>query len=73
MAGTSTGTRPGNIMFVRGETQGDNKDKVVNPDEIDIDDDEEDEGEDVPVEKQSIPSEVFGGLKKNDDSVEDEA
>lgn len=29
----------GNIMFIRGETQGqESKDKVVNPDEIDIDD-----------------------------------
>lgn len=64
----------GNIMFVRGETQGlKEKDKVVNPDQIDIDDDddeEEDEDEDedvekrVPVQKQTVPSEVFGSLKK---------
>lgn len=37
----------GNIMFVRGETQGGNaKDKVVNPDEIDIGDSDEDEDDD---------------------------
>ncbi|XP_055320314.1 pre-mRNA-splicing factor syf1 homolog [Sitodiplosis mosellana] len=35
-----------NIMFVRGETTGlTEKDKVVNPDEIDIDDDDDDEEE----------------------------
>lgn len=74
MVGTSSGlAKPAGIMFVRGETQGNNKDKVVNPDEIDIDDedDAEEEGEgDLPVEKQSVPSEVFGGLKKNVDEDE---
>ncbi|KAI4466203.1 hypothetical protein MML48_3g00010194 [Holotrichia oblita] len=42
MAGTSA-SKGGNIMFVRGETQGDKSggDKVLNPDEIDIDDDDE--------------------------------
>lgn len=60
------GQRPGNIMFVRGETQGDKKDKVVNPDEIDIDeeDDEEEEEPEAPVEQKTVPSEVFGSLKK---------
>lgn len=79
MAGTSGSTaKPGGIMFVRGETQGNSKDKVVNPDEIDIDDDDDDEeaeeGEDgdLPVEKQNVPSEVFGGLKHNNDEEEDE-
>lgn len=67
LAETST-TKPGNIMFVRGETQGDKDkgDKVINPDEINIDDDDEEmEDDDVPVEKQTIPSEVFGSLKNN--------
>lgn len=64
------------IMFVRGETQGDKKndgEKVVNPDEINIDDDDDDEEDpgneeevDVPIEKQAIPSEIFGSLKKAD-------
>lgn len=70
MAGTSaSASKPSNIMFVRGETQGSAKEKVVNPDEIDIDEDDEDEEmeEDVPVEKQNIPSEVFGSLKKQDE------
>ncbi|KAF2879813.1 hypothetical protein ILUMI_26340 [Ignelater luminosus] len=76
MVGT-TASKGGNIMFVRGETQGgkDNEDKVVNPDEINIDDEEEEEETDdvdVPVEKQSIPSEVFGGLKKKNDDEEDD-
>lgn len=58
----------GNIMFVRGETQGlkESSDKVVNPDEIDIDEESEnsddDEGEVAPVEKKEIPAAVFGGL-----------
>ena len=71
-----------NIMFVRGETQSKAVDEamksqsVSNPDEIDIDDeDEEDtdnEDETHPdsfggVEKQVIPAEVFGGLRKEDD------
>lgn len=69
MAGSSA--KPGNIMFVRGETQGDKDkgEKVVNPDEIRIDDEDDDEemeddDEEVPVEKQEVPSEVFGSLKK---------
>ncbi|KAL3275770.1 hypothetical protein HHI36_020515 [Cryptolaemus montrouzieri] len=69
MAGTSAATsRPGNIMFVRGETQGANQDKVVNPDEINLDeteDDSEEEAEDIPVEKQDVPMQVFGSLKAN--------
>lgn len=74
LAGTSV-SKTGNIMFVRGETQGnkDDTDKVVNPDEIDIDDDEDEEMEiDLPVEKQNIPSKVFGSLKKNSDLDDDE-
>lgn len=75
-----------NIMFVRGEVQGGDKKKedgaVYNPDEIDIDDEEEDEDEgaeneaevkelkNVPIEKQAIPSKVFGSLKKNDSDSE---
>ncbi|XP_013182935.2 pre-mRNA-splicing factor syf1 homolog [Amyelois transitella] len=59
----------GNIMFVRGETQGlkESSEKVVNPDEIDIDDEnsensDEDDGEVAPVQKKEIPAAVFGGL-----------
>ncbi|XP_012266120.1 pre-mRNA-splicing factor syf1 homolog [Athalia rosae] len=59
-----------NINFVRGVTEGNGRaePQVNNPDEIDIDmdDDSEDEKEveeDVPVEKQAIPSKVFGSLK----------
>lgn len=74
-------TAGANIMFVRGEVQGGKKNvedgSVYNPDEIDIDmddDDEtegvEDEGEpgemkNVPIEKQLIPTKVFGSLKMN--------
>ncbi|XP_072382235.1 pre-mRNA-splicing factor syf1 homolog [Diabrotica undecimpunctata] len=73
MAGTSQLAKPGGIMFVRGETQGANKDKVVNPDEIDIDSEEsEAEEEEVPVEKQSVPSEVFGSLKKQGEEDDDD-
>lgn len=70
----------GGIMFVRGETQGqpqgEDKSRVVNPDKIDIDDEDDDEngsndeedeekGDDVPIMKKEIPSEVFGSLKPN--------
>ncbi|ENN78651.1 hypothetical protein YQE_04824, partial [Dendroctonus ponderosae] len=58
------GQRPGNIMFVRGETQGDKKDKVVNPDEIDIDEDEDEDEPEPRLEQKDVPSEVFGSLKK---------
>ena len=54
-----------------------------NPDEIDIDDDEDDEEggaddddeevEQVPegLEKQTVPSQVFGGLKPTEDDDDD--
>ncbi|CAG9759678.1 unnamed protein product [Ceutorhynchus assimilis] len=61
------------IMFVRGETQGGKKDKVVNPDEIDIDadggedeDGEDDEDPEPLLEQIEVPQEVFGSLKKPD-------
>jgi hypothetical protein len=46
-----------------------------NPDEIDIDDDDdeadgdedEDEGESAGIQKQAVPSKVFGGLRNDDD------
>lgn len=69
-----------NIMFVRGETTGTGtqKNKVVNPDEIDIGDSDEEEEEDeaeeveIPVQKQAVPAKVFGGLKKADDEDEED-
>ncbi|KAL1124380.1 hypothetical protein AAG570_001009, partial [Ranatra chinensis] len=72
-----------NIMFVRGETQGGTSNeeaKTNNPEEIDVNIDsdssqEEEDGnniynrlEEMPVEKQIIPDEVFGGLKPASDS-----
>ncbi|XP_017767919.1 PREDICTED: pre-mRNA-splicing factor SYF1 [Nicrophorus vespilloides] len=73
-----SGVKGGNIMFVRGETQGESrgeKERVTNPDEINIDDDDEDDDDDaedddddnVPITKQAIPSEVFCGLKPDDE------
>lgn len=76
----TSGSKAG-IMFVRGETQGTSKpQKVVNPDEIQLDSDEDDENDeekeddevDVPVEKVNIPSEVFGSLKKTDNVQNDD-
>lgn len=73
----------GNILFVRGETQGGDREaaRVVNPDEIDIDEEEDDgsgsdesgkEEEAIPhIQKQTVPSEVFGSLKKKDDDDDD--
>lgn len=70
----------GNILFVRGETQGQDRDgndttRVINPDEINIDYDEEDEDEaddNLPVQKQPIPQEVFGSLKKPHEDDDDD-
>lgn len=52
---------------------------MVNPDEINIDDEEDDdEGEDeegevdIAIEKQSVPVQVFGSLKKTDNEEEDD-
>lgn len=74
-------TSGSNIMFVRGETHGvGDGTKVVNPDEIALDDDDSDEEEDgdddddeveVPIQKQQVPSKVFGGLKKDDEEMEE--
>lgn len=81
---SATGQKASNIMFVRGETQGiSDKDKVVNPDEIDIDEDSDEDDEDdneeggdalknIPIQKQSIPSSVFGGLKAGKEHDEKE-
>ena len=73
-----------NIMFVRGEVVGGDRQKkdeaVYNPDEIDIDMDDDDEevsesenmenveDKNIPVEKKSIPSKVFRSLKKKNES-----
>ncbi|XP_076473392.1 pre-mRNA-splicing factor SYF1 fand isoform X2 [Bombus vancouverensis nearcticus] len=61
------------IKFVRGAIEKDGKaeSQVNNPDEIDIDIDDVDDAEadveeDIPVEKQTIPSQVFGSLKTTD-------
>ncbi|OAD60169.1 Pre-mRNA-splicing factor SYF1 [Eufriesea mexicana] len=61
------------IKFVRGVIEKDGKpeSQVNNPDEIniDIDDVNDNEGdieEDIPIEKQTIPSQVFGSLKTAD-------
>lgn len=75
MSTTVKAATSGNIMFVRGETQGDgNKaDKVANPDEINIDDEEEGEEdvEDVPIEEVNVPEKVFGSLKRKHDDGEE--
>lgn len=90
LATTSVGA---NIMFVRGEVVGGDRQKksedgnVYNPDEIDLDDasDENDDNDEdneeksvsenskkitanIPIEKKLIPSKVFGGLKRKNDS-----
>ncbi len=70
----------GEVSFVRGEAQSRQveEERAANPDEIDIDDDSDEDEKEVEgkegerkvvgeVEKQAIPSKVFGGLKKEDD------
>jgi pre-mRNA-splicing factor SYF1 len=42
----------GSIMFVRGETQNQEANKVVNPDEINIDEDDEDDDDDEDDEEE---------------------
>lgn len=55
-----------NIMFVRGETQGiGEKDKIVNPDEIDIDDEDDEEEEDSEEDDEDgVEGETNGIMKK---------
>ncbi|XP_016906039.1 pre-mRNA-splicing factor syf1 homolog isoform X2 [Apis cerana] len=65
-------TNKDSIKFVRGVTEKDGKpeSQVNNPDEIDIDINDVNEGdieEDIPIEKQTIPSQVFSSLKTIDD------
>lgn len=79
VSAVKSGTSGSNIMFVRGETQGvGDGTKVVNPDEIELDDDsdadedEEDDEVEVPIQKQQVPSKVFGGLKKDDEDEEED-
>ncbi|XP_070582113.1 pre-mRNA-splicing factor SYF1-like [Ptychodera flava] len=62
------------ILFVSGgkttDEQMEEAVKTVNPEEINIDDDDEDSDEgpdEVEIEKKSVPSEIFGSLKENDD------
>lgn len=84
-ASTASSNKTSNIMFVRGETQGKgDEDKVINPDEIDIDVESDEDMEKEPaddvdimqkirIEKQMVPSKVFGGLKRTDiDDDEDD-
>ncbi|XP_048587532.1 pre-mRNA-splicing factor SYF1-like [Nematostella vectensis] len=66
------------VLFVRGgttEEESDEATQATNPEEIDIDDDDDDDEEneetatksEVRLEQRAIPSEVFGGLAKEDD------
>lgn len=66
---TISSTNGANIFFVRGETQGGlqgKTDQVVNPDEIYIDDEDDEEDGEIhcKIEKKIIPDQVFGGLSK---------
>ncbi|XP_071948543.1 pre-mRNA-splicing factor SYF1-like [Antedon mediterranea] len=60
------------ILFVRSDNKATNEEleeavRTANPEEIAIDSDDDDESEadvdEVNIEKQSVPSEVFGGIK----------
>jgi pre-mRNA-splicing factor SYF1 len=62
-------TPQGNIMFIRGETQGQEaKDKVFNPDEIDIDD-ASSEDEDEETEKDLEEGASCNFLRKSFDLI----
>ncbi|XP_013113149.1 pre-mRNA-splicing factor syf1 homolog [Stomoxys calcitrans] len=67
-----TPTKPqnaSNIMFVRGETQGGSaKDKVVNPDEIDIGDSEEEEDEEEDDDGNASETERNEAATRKDDN-----
>lgn len=69
----ATITTKRDVLFVRGEaTEEENLEEMVrtaNPEEITIDEDDDDDEEtieEVELEQQTIPSEVFGGLAKDD-------
>ncbi|XGW11905.1 hypothetical protein V3C99_012962 [Haemonchus contortus] len=55
----------GNIAFVRGESKTTQMDTTENPDEINIDDDDEDDDV-APIETHTVPAAVFGDLKRPD-------
>ena len=66
-------SKSSNIMFVRGETQSKavTEAENVNPDAIDLDDSEDEDGEPAAkkskvIEEQAVPSEVFGSLKSDE-------
>ncbi|XP_071480844.1 pre-mRNA-splicing factor SYF1-like, partial [Diadema antillarum] len=64
------------ILFVRSDTEAKKEavaeaTRAANPAEINIDDDDDDSGEEVDevnVEQKSIPSEVFGGIKADEET-----
>ncbi|KAK5982502.1 hypothetical protein GCK32_009995 [Trichostrongylus colubriformis] len=53
----------GNIAFVRGASKTTQMDTTENPDEINIDDDDEDDDV-APIETHTVPAAVFGDLKR---------
>ncbi|PIO60400.1 hypothetical protein TELCIR_18102 [Teladorsagia circumcincta] len=55
----------GNITFVRGASKTTQMDTTENPDEINIDDDDEDDDV-APIETHTVPAAVFGDLKRPD-------
>lgn len=55
-----------NIMFVRGETQGGAaKDKVINPDEIDIGDSDEDEDDDEDMDDEDDNNDAINDMENS--------
>lgn len=62
-----------NITFIRGETQGiSKKEQELNPDEIDISESDEEDVDKNLIEEQTIPADVFKGVKlvSNTDEAE---
>ncbi|CAB3407013.1 unnamed protein product [Caenorhabditis bovis] len=62
---TQVSLNKGNISFVRGAGKTVQENTTENPDEIALDGDEEEEAMDIDTK--TVPVQVFGGLKKDDD------
>jgi len=55
------------LLFVRSEELQNNVEEVKNPAEINLEDSDEDDENEMVIQKQEIPDEVFGGIKKSED------
>jgi len=55
------------FKLFRSEELQNNVEEVKNPAEINLEDSDEDDENEMVIQKQEIPDEVFGGIKKSED------